>query len=78
MTRDEAPGPRGIVGCLQVVEKLDLINTGTLGWCAVWFFLPLEAKLFPAACAAGNNFMQVWTNLCYSECFCKTKASSPT
>ena len=22
--------------------------------------------------AAGNDFMQVWTNLCYRECFCKT------
>ena len=27
-----------------------------------------------AACAAGNDFMQVWTNLCYRECFCKTNA----
>ena len=22
--------------------------------------------------AAGNDFLQVWTNLCYRECFCKT------
>ena len=21
---------------------------------------------------AGNDFLQVWTNLCYRECFCKT------
>ena len=38
MTRDQAPGPRGIVGCVQGVEMLDLLNTRTLGWCAVWFF----------------------------------------
>ena len=29
---------------------------------------------FPAACAAGNDFMQVWMILCYRECFCKTNA----
>ena len=34
MTRNGAPGPRGIVGCVQGVEMLDLINMVH----AVWFF----------------------------------------
>ena len=32
MMRNRAPGPRGIVGCVQGVEMLDLLNTRTLGW----------------------------------------------
>ena len=31
MTRDGAPGPRGIVGCVQGVEMLDWLNTRALG-----------------------------------------------
>ena len=29
---------------------------------------------FTKAFLVGNDFMQVWPNLCYTECFCKTIA----
>ena len=85
MTRDEAPGPRGIVGCVQGVEKLDLINTGTLGWCAVWFFCLwrqncsqqhalLETILckFGQISATGNALMLLETILCEYGRICAT------
>ena len=39
----------------------------------VWFFQnPRTIRLLKKDYPAGNDFMQVWTNLCYRECFCKT------
>ena len=39
----------------------------------VWFFRnPRTIRLLKKDYPAGNDFMQVWTNLCYRECFCKT------
>ena len=49
MTRRYESGEGGVVGCVMGVDLLDWANTRTLGWCWVWFFLPLEARrsLFP-------------------------------
>ena len=31
-----------------------------------------KMELLPIEDSAGKDFKQVWTNLCYRECFCKT------
>ena len=41
----------------------------------VWFFQnPLTIRLLKKDYPSGNDFMQVWTNLCYRECFCNTNS----
>ena len=47
-------------------NRLTCVITNTLK------FVETCIKTFPAALAIGNNLMQVWMNLCYRECFCKT------
>ena len=39
----------------------------------VWFFQnPPTIRLLKKDYPAGNDFLQIWTILCYMECFCKT------
>ena len=50
--------------CPEVNGNLSLLASSTSLAPATY-----EKRPFPAA---GNDFPQVWTNLCYRECFCKT------
>ena len=54
----------------QVLLDIPLLKFGGPGQ-----YLYKISIMFPrsrSAGAIGNDFMQVWTNLCYRECFCKT------